>query len=387
MSDSNNENLNAAHDFRAQQQKRYSTKDPEIMLEQTRKLLPAALRHLQIMFPSLTEEELENEINKYPKGETPHDERTAHAHVQSTKEKIEAAAKVLNFNLRDGVSLGALDGDGYEAMQQRVMLTDASVILVTSNLLIMINRLAKLLALSIPIRKVDDNSFEPRYAPEECKQLLLEDEELQHSWTTFFADYAMSPLKPYHGKALYVFGPERQTLWDDISEAIHLFVVGHEYGHHIDDHRLGDEAGVNGEDKDEAHRKEVMADILGCAMTIQAGRAEERHNWCALANVGAMAILIVLELIRRGNRILSTGEDNEDETRDTHPPLETRLEAVNAVTKQDLNEHDAKIAFVMQNCIYHVLFFVWGHVAPFLKTIHENGTRPAEVNQGGWLPS
>lgn len=385
MKKSNNDALDAAHDFRAQQQKRFSKTDPKLSIEKGIELLPAFLEHVKPMFPELTKEELLDHIKAYTP-QTEYDEPFSGERVDSLRGQIEAAAETLGFNLRDGVSAGAMDSDGYEAMQQSVMLTKSSIILLTSNLLIMINRLAKLLSRSLPIDILENDQFRANYEINEAKKLLLKDEELQHAWTNFFADYAMSPENPFHGNALYVIGKERQTLWEDFSDAIDLFVVGHEYGHHIDGHSLGGTASVDGENQEEQHQKELNADLIGSLLASCAGQIDERPNWCALTNIGSVAILTVLDLIRQGNHILSKGTDDAPPNRKTHPPLEKRLDVIRKSTTIFFGEKDPTVALAMQKCVYDMLIFIWGHVKTFLLEIHANGTRPVVADKGGWLP-
>lgn len=385
MPEDTNDGLAAAHDYRGQQQYRYGKTETFKFIESTKKEFDAAVAHVQIMFPDFTREKLVAMMNEKPGPETVMDEPIGHSQIQDFRVLIEQAIEKYGFPLHDGVSLGVLHGSGTEAMQQRVMMTNASVIMVTSNMLMLVHRVAKLLALSLPLT-ISEENFTPVYDLLEIKKFILADEQLLETWKELFFDYSFNNSSPANGRAVYVFGKERQTLWDDFSEAMSLFVVGHEYGHHIAQHSLGNQAGVTGENSATQHQKEFEADIYATLLSSQAGQLTERPNWFALTSVGAVVILTVLELIRRGSRILATGQDEDSNTRSSHPPLEERIKAIRVAAHHFCGDGNFEVALKMQETILGTVQVAWQSARDSLMISHRSGIRPVEDVSGGWLP-
>lgn len=386
MAKENNDDLFAAHDYRGQQQLRYDENEAKRFSEDSRIKLDEGMEHLQKMFPELTAEMLLHELKSTSGFMTELDHPLTHSKVIGNSRLIELAAEKCNFPLRGGVSAGALLTGGLSAMQQRVMMTEASVVMVTADLILLINRLSKLIALSLPIEGGGEK-FNPRYDLESVTKQINETENLRSEWISFFCDYSYSCSSKFllHGGPIFVYGKERQTLWDDFDEAMSLFVIGHEYGHHIAKHSLGDQVSVDGMATESQHQDELVADMLATVLSTSAGQLTERPNWFALSGVGAVIILTVLEYIRRGERILNTGNHESTITRNSHPPLEDRLKVVRYVVADFIGDKGAETAIRMQNHIMALIDLAWFYASKELINAHHRGVRPIEESRE-WLP-
>jgi hypothetical protein len=386
MDKKKNEELEAAHDYREQQQQRYGEIGTKKFIAATREKFDDAIAHIQTMFPEITREDVTTIINTHSPGQTKWDEPIGHSNTEHLRLLIEQSAARIGFKLHGGVSIGVLHGSGSEAMQQHVMMTNASVVLVTSNLLLMTHRLAKLLALSLPIKLFGEEQFTPVYDLKQIEINMLNNEILKSAWREFFLDHASDPKSPSAGSPVFVFGKEKQTLWDDLSESMELFIVGHEYGHHIAKHRLGEEAQALGEDWVARHKKEFEADIYGILLSAEAGQCNERPNWFALTSVGAVIVLTVLELNRQGIKILETGQVEELNTRSSHPDLEERIKATRAATHHFLGDEKFNVAIEMQNAFLGLIELAWIDAKSFLIERHHTGARPHRSGPQEWLP-
>jgi hypothetical protein len=313
------------------------------------------------------------------------DHPITHSKVIGNCKLIELAAEKCNFSLHGRVSAGALQSGGLAAMQQRVMMTEASVVMVTADLILLINRLSKLIALSLPIEGGGEE-FNPRYDLESVTKQINETENLRSEWISFFCDYSYSSnsKSPVHGGPIIVYGKERQTLWDDFDEAMSLFVIGHEYGHHIAKHSLGDQVSVDGMNTESQHQDELVADMLATVLSTSAGQLAERPNWFALSGVGAVIILTVLEYIRRGERILNTGSHESTITRNSHPPLDGRLKVVRNVVSDFFGDKGAETAIRMQNHIKELIDLAWFYASEELINAHHRGVRPKRRISNGY---
>lgn len=385
MEEKKDEGLAAAHDYRGQQQRRYGGAETEQFIHRSKTEFDAAVAHVQIMFPDMTPAVICSLMNERSGPETDLDEPISHSQIQDFRQIIERAMEVFGFPLHEGVSLGVLHGAGTQATQQRVMMTDASVVMVTSNLLMLVHRTAKLLALSLPI-EIDGEKFTPSYDLQKIGEYMDGLPDLQNAWDELFFDYALNFLSPANGRTVFVFGKEQQTLWDDLSEAMSLFIVGHEYGHHIAQHKLGDSVGVGGEEKKIQYKKEFEADIYAALLSAEAGELTERPNWFSLTGAGAVVILTMLDLIQRGVQILREGYEAGHHESDSHPPLADRIQAIRAVSSNYFGEGNIHMAIAVQDTLIGTVLHAWDSAKKSLMQHHRNNVRPVEDASGGWLP-
>lgn len=384
-----NRNLQAAHDYRSQQQKRYGYDGIAVKYDLSAHA-EAAIDHLRQFFPEKDIPAYAAELERIARisGDTPLDEPLGHEVMSALRDQIETACADLGYELRGGISVGILHADGFEAMQQSVMLTDTSIIMMTGHLNLLINRLAKLLALTIPF-EVEGGQFR---ICEDFHRIVAHansDHVLRGYWAKFFIDHAENPLAPQRGDLVVVTGAQRQTMWSDLLEAMQLFVVGHEYAHHILEHSLGGEASVKGPAMEGQHRMEHEADILGLMLSMRAGSNTKPENIFAMTGIGAVSVLAALEYCRAGKSVLKTGAAPSQVSRDDHPPLEKRLDCIRVVSNELLAPYGAKDGGTvdrMQGLFVDIIRAAWGPAEEALKQAHSKGVRPVEPENTGWLP-
>lgn len=377
--------IQVAHDYREQQQRRYGETQTDKFIEALTTHKDAALSHLRKFIPGLTGAQYEQLLREGKAiSKTAFDDPIGQLELAEIQQKILAAATRRGLPRPSRVSVGVLHGDGVEAMQQRVMLADASIIMLTAHLSILINRLAKLIALSVPIA-IRGDQFDILYESPDFF-LLAEQPYLQGMWAKFFIDYAVDSDHPSGGEELIVQGDKRQTIWQDMAQAIKLFVMGHEYGHHIAGHSLDGAIGADGEQQEAQHRKEHEADHIALLLSTEAGQAEDIPNWPALTGCGAVSILLVLELARQGKHTLLTGSAPPAATRGSHPSFDARLTKIQRWTEQLWENKGEDIAIRMQNAYVDLILHAWKPAQAALLNAHKRGVRPNRKDTGGWLP-
>lgn len=377
--------LDAAHGYRAQQQAKIGKVPSNESIESK---VSRAFRHLQQFFPDLEKHKLISDYRRqFSPVNTNWDDPVDQSIIQDLKAKIESACKTLGYSLRDGVSIGMLHAEGTEAMQQPVMMTDTSVIMMTGNLRMLIHRTAKLLALSVPFTKHDGHQFKISEDIKEAVALVNKNEQLRKDWADLFIDHAVNSGAPYQGKVVLVTGLERQTMWGDLSEAMSLFVVGHEYAHHILKHSLAGSASASGMDSELSHEMERDADMLGLKLSMHAGAAENESNYFAIFGVGAFVVLAVIEYCRHAVQVLNHGEVKK-ESRATHPPLVERLESLAQEVPKLIAYHPNNTSATrrIHGMFVGIVHNAWRAAEPILLRAHQEGHRPVYRDEGGWLP-
>jgi hypothetical protein len=379
----NSDDLRAARDFREQQQAKFKERLDEFSVAR-RASSKAAIKHLDSFLPKSIDIAATIDESVSPSASAgPSDEPITHKLVERLCHDIEAAALKLGMPMHGGISAGSILRDGIEAMQQRVMMTNASVVMLTPSLLLLCNRVAKLIARSQVVTPTDSGWVSVSHDIDGFRTMIKEDAALMEDWMRLFYDCAYDLDNPNPGR-VYGIGGQRLYIWGQIRDAMELFAVGHEYGHHIANHSLKGEASSVGEEPASRHEKETEADLLGTVLACHAGADGAVPNAYAISGAGAALLLVVLEFSRRAQHILLNGVEPEV-TRDTHPPLEVRLQTVQAAAKSVASD-DEEAYQTLQAGLILILDEVWQHTKVAIRMMHDRGMRPV-INDHGWLPS
>jgi len=413
------EELAAAIDYRQQIQARFH-KDLSIDTD----LLIKACAHIQKVFPdsfdndefpitilrdyfiqndikdkmSLNQiEELINEKFNEPdnplrlmigNNETAFDDFLSSEVTKSYAQDIEAACHRLKIDLRGGVTIGITHQEIVQAEQQSVFMTDASVINITSNLHMLSHRASKLLAKSIAFELVEDNKFRISNNFDDYKNLLISDSQLQRLWESFFADYAYNPQNPPLGGPVYLGGFEVQTCFDDMRQAIDLFIISHEYGHHIAKHSSSGEAGTGITSQEQSFFMEHEADIIASKIVVDIGLKEDNFNFFASANLGAFCILKIIEYTKMANAILNGDtETSIANPSSDHPPLVHRLGVIKTyIANFEYKGELAKTICSLIDIFCDLIDFIWHNSSKFIIHLKNEGVTPVTTDKMHWLP-
>jgi len=393
MSTPDNAELDAAKDYRYQQQKNdKTTDDRRLRLEPAE--LDAAVAFIKQQYPDNDLPDLRQEILDAMVSEVGlEDDPLSHSSLESYTREIEQVISQLGISLRSGVSPGILHGDGLEAMQMPVMTTQASVVLMTSHLTTLIYRLAKLMARTVIIQPPTDGVSQLVWDVDTVMPSMIADTELHQDWRMFFLDCCKNPKAPDIGSPIVVSGEHKIHLIADLGEAMTWFVLAHEYGHHVHEHSLGGVAQVGGEAPAVAQAKEREADTLGAIVCMTLGQTNQRGpNHCAKVNVGAVLILSVLDFIKRGHQILLTGNEEGYQKDKLHPPLAERRAVIADVTQKFIefhcpNEQDMHDLFLKQQVkVAELIDGIWSDASDFLRDAYLKGERGVADHQN-WLPN
>jgi hypothetical protein len=223
---------------------------------------------------------------------------------------------------RGNVAYGVLRESGIEASQQQVPLTDASVINIHLPLLTFCSQISKAIALTLPYEK-DNDGAKVIFDLQKIGRNLETNRDLQLYWAKIITSYAQFG-KPVGIPRVLLKRDEIGVTRSLIMQAMELFAVGHEYGHHLGAHSLGGVAGAEGVFGADLHGQEHEADMISALLSIRIGARTDVRNLYAHSGVGATLILGTRDLVRRAARTIETGDDQLPPSV-THPTIEQRL--------------------------------------------------------------
>jgi hypothetical protein len=173
-----------------------------------------------------------------------------------------------------------------------------------------------------------------------------------------------------------------RSVWFNLLLGTEMFVIAHEYGHHIALHGLGDTLEFDGPPEDRMKVDELEADHLAALITGHFGA--KTHIPVAHSGAAGVVALLAMDLLRRTRSILATGYVRNSESK-THPPLEHRLLMLETVRYDPRNVEGVQL---MRRNFRDIMEGIWELGLPDLQKLHANGLRPAAASSrdSQWLP-
>ena len=184
----------------------------------------------------------------------------------------------------------------------------------------------------------------------------------------------LTPLPPTAG--------DQRILWCQLLQATELFVVAHEYAHHICGHGVVESASVDGIASDLSKAQELEADYYGALLSAHVGA--EHNLMFAHDGSGALIALLAVDMLRRTRDVLATGQE-ANSVSNTHPALDHRLLNLKKL-RYDPRQADAVRAH--QESFSNLMEGLGSMVIPLLQGMHAFGVRPLPISkeESGWLP-
>jgi hypothetical protein len=281
---------------------------------------------------------------------------------------IEQICAKLNLPLRGGVACGVLWSPGLDGpAQQPVLTTDASMVVVPESTLMLCHFLSKLLARSFTLRSFDGDT-QVDFDAEAVLARIRADARLRDYATGFLA--YLATLDRRLTRRLGNAGGLARPVWRNLLISTELFVVAHEFGHHIAKHNLEGSAAVGGESDLKSKIDELEADRIAALIIAHFGA--ESHIHAAHSVAAGVVALVGLDLLRRTRSVLSTGYLQETIS-GTHPTLDQRLVVFETLRYDPRNaEH---VRSTRQN-FRDILEGLWSLILPDLQAMHARGIRP-----------
>jgi hypothetical protein len=292
---------------------------------------------------------------------------------------IKQACTKLELPVRGGVAPGVVWHPGLVPAQQEFSDTGTSLIVIPESTLMLCYFISKLLVKAFSIRAEGDR-LAVSFNAKKIVARLRSRAKLRNFAAGFFAYSATGNrrcLRPLSNAA----GDQRPVGFQLLT-AMELFVVAHEYSHHILEHGLQGCVSVDGPASELLKAQELQADWHAALITANIG-AESRLSF-AYDCTGAVAALVGTDLLRRARAVLATGRE-QPFTSDSHPPLEHRLLIL------EMLRYDPRVADAVrssQRNFHEIMESIWDLILPNIRDFHARGFRPISLAHGGpsWLP-
>jgi hypothetical protein len=280
-----------------------------------------------------------------------------------------------------GIIIGGSMESAFDAEHMPVLGTNAAIIKVSLPLLPFLSIASKLIARTIK-HSVDSNQMLKRsFTPDEMLSNLEGDSELWSLWINFLTSAAVDPWQPPYP---FIELDELNFLTRvQLNEAMELYVVGHEYGHHVIN--SGDLS--DSERPSDAFEEEFMADTVARKLSISLSVRKDFTNLFAASGAGAVLVLGLLNLVSKARMVLETGSDVLPVSQ-SHPPFTSRIAKISEIDSSFDQPHAQLFSETRQQFAGFLDGLWWLARVRFIK-YHQVGLRPLKSNKdaGGWLPS
>ncbi|MEO3928408.1 hypothetical protein ABGB07_31725 [Micromonosporaceae bacterium B7E4] len=172
-----------------------------------------------------------------------------------------------------------------------------------------------------------------------------------------------------------------------IKNALHYFVIGHEYAHALLGHLRDTEPrkGMLPIDEDArvlpwSWEQELAADELGMVLAIITGM-EQDHMHPAYCYMGVELFFLALDVMDRSVALLETGAEGTRQL-GSHPPGHLRIQRLREYLPQMFQQSPEHVEALRQTLgvadeQQEVIRLLWEHVRPVLIEQHRDGQRPA----------
>jgi hypothetical protein len=161
-----------------------------------------------------------------------------HSVLEHISTAVEFACGVLGLDTQKGVVRGVLPVRGIGGTSSDFFGTGIAIVTIESSLATFTDWLANLIVSTVDMGESPDGRWiEVDY--EKCLARLRSDEELRFEWERFFLHFAgLSVKSKLHVSILTdaALNEQQSAVKWQLTSAMEVFVVGHEYGHHIARH-------------------------------------------------------------------------------------------------------------------------------------------------------
>src|SRR5438445_444200 len=256
----------------------------------------------------LSRQELDRLVPGSPGDPNNFDSKNQQQALELIAAMLSDACKKVGCNLRGGIVSGVVWEDCFEVSQRPVAFTDAGMVVVRHHFLVLCHLLAKALALSVPISDEGDKIGLPLVA-ERILDHVRTNPPLVSYWEQIIRFFAT--LDRVYAPPLLSVEGQTQRSYLDFLFAAEVFVMAHEYGHHIEEHANVESAGAGYQSttSNDRHREEFAADHIATLLCrVVGGQTLKPQNFFLMAGVGGVIVLCMMEMIYAARRLLQSGD-------------------------------------------------------------------------------
>jgi hypothetical protein len=276
--------------------------------------------------------------------------------IAKLRAKIETACAVLNIPLNSGVVVGVNPTSGFNASQYRVPLTNASILSLDGCTFHLCSLTSKAMARSLIYARVGEEqsvSFDSEQVLEKIKR----NQGLLGYWASIIFSFAI-----FNGPQLVPFelqNPNEAQTRFQLLEAMELFVIAHELGHHVagqvDLKNFPIPASAT-----EQHGEEYRADLIAGAILVYLGGKPNPINLFAGSAAAPVLLLSIIDMIVRMRTLLCTKRDTRLPS-ESHPLTSERIAALDILDKF-VHESERHMLTDIRNCFVKILNGLWIHL-------------------------
>jgi hypothetical protein len=296
-------------------------------------------------------------------------------------QEIEEAASLYPIPLPILPAIGTLPTGRVNAMAIAIPKNDEYLVVFESELFTFALLLSKVVAQAVPFQGIDSGRLKFTTDISSVERCLAENPVIVGRFRELMFAYLLtghpSSAPPYILEEPYL------TLSAILRDSMELFVMGHEYGHIIRGHLLGqkESASLLGEENvDEITRsweQELEADAVGLQLLIPAMQ-EKRRMDLSLSYWGADLFFSCSDILERGISILLKGQPGYRRV-GSHPFAELRRKSLRNILGRSIPENASQGPIKLGMIVEKIMELLWNRIEVTIYELHKRGASLAPI--------
>ena len=301
------------------------------------------------------------------------DRPDSHLIIANLVEQVRKAAIELQLPTGAEFVFGAHLGEGLTASQLAVAGEQESIIEISRGLIVFLNCVSKSFAALLTYPANDLVEIDPGAAIERFRSTP----DFRRDWEELIDAFAISNTVPPRRPPPSPVADNRFAVKKELLDAMEIFVVAHEFGHHALEHGVSDPNQLSSS-APLAPELELDADRYAHMVGVRISLAEQPANCLGLSGAGIVLALSSLELVQKAKQVLQTGSDTLVPSI-THPSVHERISAI-AQMDEFAPEEIRLPSLVTRSHTREIMERLWLEVRPHFLSLHDQGVRPKAID-------
>ncbi|MEQ1827726.1 MAG: hypothetical protein ABL921_17330 [Pirellula sp.] len=292
-------------------------------------------------------------------------------------QRLSEAARLIGWTLPNNVLVGTIPVGRPVAFVEQFVDEDESLIVLSESMYLFLYLSAKVIAMCLPLN-MDRDGYGLVFDLESSIDAIKNNPSIKHRFEDVLHCTLFNVDLGVFASEQYLVDPTRQTFAGVIADLSEMLILGHEFGHLMDQKsgapqfESGAESALHFDpiiSTNWAH--EIQADLTGAALVIQAGLVSELDETTIL--VGIDFCHTMLDIFFRSIQVARGGLECTSMEGATHPPFSLRRHFIRHVARGNFAKHEIDFSRNPGETIELIAEHLWKEVKPTVLQLAEDG--------------
>ena len=302
-----------------------------------------------------------NELLNNPRPHSKFQDFLVYSYLDSISVEVLKAASDIGIGINQKPLLGSIHTEKFNACAISIPESNESIILYESQFFIIIGRFVKIIVQCFKDISPLDKDFRVSTDKQNILEIINGDELIKSQFKDLVLGFILE--KNVRETKSYAIREANNAIGNILLEAIHFFVMGHEYGHiymrHFDSCDIAQLqiSNIMGHQMIPKWEEEFDADKIGFYISIQAMKNAGYKEEFSL--IGASIFFSLCQLVDRAYCIKYNGHENFHELKGSHPPSSERINKIKTILNDQFNNEQLELALYLPTAIEEIVNLLW----------------------------